>query len=72
MRIYQQMAAQHLAYRGNPDNPHLKVISATSSAAVLSNCPTPAAVNPSVQYNVVTGKPVRSLAAALTGKQSRS
>ncbi len=39
-------AARHLAYRGNPDNPHLKVISATSSAAVLSNCPTPATVEP--------------------------
>ena len=60
MRVYQQMAAQHLAYRGNPDTPYLKVISATSSAAVLSNCPTPATVNPSVQYNVVTGTPVRS------------
>ena len=60
MRVYQQMAAQHLAYRGDPDTPHLKVISATSSAAVLSNCPTPATVNPSVQYNVVTGKPVKS------------
>lgn len=60
MRIYRDMAAQHLAYRGNPDTPHLRVVSVTSSAAVLSNCPSPAAVNPSVQYNVVTGKVVKS------------
>ena len=67
------MAHMHLAYRGNPDNPHLKVISATSSAAVLSNCPTPATVNPSVQYNVRDRQAGQdALAAALTGKRSRS
>lgn len=60
MRIFHQMAAAHLAYRGNPDTQHLKVVSATSSAAVLSNCPTPAAVNPSIQYNVLTGKPLKT------------
>lgn len=60
VRIYQQMATSHLAYRGNPDVPHLKVISATTSSAVLSDCSTPAPVNPSVQYNVTTGKPVKT------------
>ena len=60
VRIYQQMASSHLAYRGNPDVPHLKVISATTSSAVLSDCSTPNPVNPSEQYNVKTGKPVKT------------
>lgn len=62
IRIYQQMAASHVAYRGNPDVPHLKVVSATTSSAVLSDCSTPAPVNPSIQYDVKTGKPVKTTA----------
>jgi hypothetical protein len=60
MRVYQQMAAQHLAYRGNPDTPHLKVATVGSSAAVFTDCSTPSKTNPSVQYSVRTGQPVKS------------
>ena len=60
LRVYQQMAAQHLAYRGNPDTPHLKVATVGSSAAVFTDCSTPSKTNPSVQYSVRTGQPVKS------------
>jgi hypothetical protein len=57
-QIYRGMAANHLAYKGTPDDPHIKVVGAGPSSVALSNCPTPAATNPAVQYDVRTGKVV--------------
>lgn len=56
--IYKGMAAHGLAYRGDPDTPHLTVLVAGSSLTALSDCPTPSATNPAVEYVVATGKPV--------------
>ena len=59
-RIFTTMARQGLAYRGVPDNPHVKVVSASGQSAVLSSCPTPNAHDPYIQYVVATGKPVQT------------
>jgi hypothetical protein len=59
-QIFTNMAQQGLAYRGTPDNPHLKVISASSTAATLSSCPIADAGDPFVQYHVSTGRVVKA------------
>ena len=59
-QIFSNMAREHLAYRGNADNPNLKLIAATSQSAALNSCPQPAKTNPSVQYNVLTGKVIKT------------
>ena len=59
-RIFTTMARQGLAYRGVPDNPHVKVVSASGQSAVLSSCPTPNAYDPYIQYVAATGKPVQT------------
>lgn len=58
--IFTTMAQHGLAYRGIPDNPHVKVVSASGQSAVLSSCPTPNAHDPYIQYVVATGKPVQT------------
>ena len=65
--IYKDMAAHGLAYRGDPDTPHLTVLVASSSFTALSDCPTPSTTNPSVQYVVATGKPVPPPANVIPG-----
>ena len=59
-QIFSNMAKEHLAYRGNADDPNLKLISATGQSAALSSCPSPARTNPLVQYNVLTGKVIKT------------
>jgi|ThiBio_1000_plan_1041568.scaffolds.fasta_scaffold00444_31 hypothetical protein len=65
--IYKDMTAHGLAYRGDPDTPHLTVLVAGSSLTALSDCPTPSKTNPSVQYVVATGKPVPPVANPIPG-----
>jgi hypothetical protein len=57
-QVFATMARHGVAYRGIPDDPHLKVVSASGQSVVLSSCPTPNPRDPYVQYVVATGKPV--------------
>lgn len=62
-QVFMNMAKQHLAYRGTPDTPNIKVVAASSTSAALTSCPTPSLTNPAVQYNILTGKVVSSSSA---------
>lgn len=56
---YRGMARAGIAYRGEPDDPNLKVVGPTSlHSMLLASCPTPSKTNPAVQYYIATGKPV--------------
>lgn len=57
-QVFATMAKNGVAYRGIPDDPHLKVVSASGQSVVLSSCPTPNSHDPYIQYVVATGKPV--------------
>lgn len=57
---YRSMAQSGLAYRGTPDQSHIKVLAASATSAAFTDCPTPSATDPYTQYVVATGKAVRS------------
>ncbi len=62
MNAYQSMARSGLAYRGTPDQSHIKVIAAGGTSAAFTDCPTPSANDPYTQYVVATGEAVKSTA----------
>ena len=62
LRAYQSMARSGLAYRGTPDQSHIKVIAASGTSAAFTDCPTPSAKDPYTQYVVATGKALNSTA----------
>lgn len=57
--VITNQAKAHLAYRGTPDNPRLRVSEIISpSFLFLASCPKRSSSDPSVQYDVRTGKAV--------------
>lgn len=53
-------AKAHLAYRGTPDDPRVRVGQVLNSSFLfLTSCPRPSTSDPYVQYDVRTGKAVK-------------